>query len=180
MSDKVSKMFNDMNENEKHNEIFNSFMFVDTENLKNKNEVPLVSCNYSCIGNKCYFNKCLLAIENNVDLLKYSSKETCLQIVKDIDNNQDNYLPSSIDGYSINRMGKELVRIKRIDDKNEKDSSITGLIEYNTLIKKEMDWNEHKKIKYLSDIMNDNIKIDTKNDANNDSNNINKSNCNIM
>jgi hypothetical protein len=41
--------------------------------------------------------------------LKFHSREVCEAIVEDIKDHQDDFLPSQVDGFYINRMGHELV-----------------------------------------------------------------------
>jgi hypothetical protein len=71
----------------------------------------------------------------------------CDQIVEDIKRFQDDYLPSEVDGYFINRMGHELVHLKR---KNSDAKGITGFIEYNDLRRHSMDWYDYQKIKAVN------------------------------
>ena len=60
--------------------------------------------------------------------------------------NQDDYLPSQIDGFFINRMGKELVHVKRA---NSDGKSITWFIEYNDLRKDSMEYYNNKKLEVI-------------------------------
>jgi hypothetical protein len=74
--------------------------------------------------------------------LKFRSKEVCAEIVTDIKENQDDYLPAEVDGYYVNRMGHELVHLKR-DGSDGK--GVTGFIEYNNLRKQSMDYYDTQK-----------------------------------
>ena len=137
----VSKMLNEMEENDKHNIIYKKMVFPDTKKI-NKKSSSVINCNYSCKEEICDFNECFNEINKNSELLKYNSTEFCNQIVQDIKTNQSDYLPAYIDGYNINIMGKTLVNLKRNDSDGK---SVTGIIEYIDFRKYSMDYKESQK-----------------------------------
>jgi hypothetical protein len=132
--DKVTKMLSQMEEKQKHDEIFKLMVFPDTAEI---NKDALVQILYRCSNDKCDFTSALLEIKNNKKLLKFNSADVCTEIVKDIKSYQDDFMPYAIDGYFINRMGCKLVHLKR-EDSDEK--SVSGIIEYNNLLKKIMNF----------------------------------------
>jgi hypothetical protein len=103
----------------------------------------LLQCTYECSVGKCNFSKCLLAIQKNPKLLKWRTREVCEEIVKDIDSNQDDFLPAEVDGFYINRMGHELVHLKRKDCKSDQ---VSGFVEYNDLRKQSMAYYDVRKV----------------------------------
>ena len=130
-------MLKEMEADHKHNEIFKSMVFPDTLEMREKRDKAIVQCQYQCTDSSCDFSRCLLAIQQSSKLLKYHKREVCEEIVKDIKDHQDDFLPSVVDGYFINRMGHELVHIKR-EGSDGKD--VTGFIEYNNLRRQSMDF----------------------------------------
>lgn len=149
--DKVAKMFQEMEADHKHSEIFKSMVFPDSAKMRECRDNAHVQCEYSCNESQCDFSNCLLQIQTDPKLLKYRSKEVCEQIVLDIKDHQDDFLPAEVDGYFINRMGHELVHLKR---KNSDGKGVTGFIEYNDLRRQSMDFYDGQKIKatnYLVD-----------------------------
>eukprot|EP01036_Dinobryon_divergens_P057061 gene57061-76193_t len=149
MVDKVAKMLKEMEADHKHNEIFKSMAFPDTLKMRKKSDIKaIVQCQYQCTDSSCDFSRCLLAIQQSSKLLKYHSREVCEEIVKDIKDYQDDFLPSVVDGYFISRMGHELVHIKR-DGSDGKD--VTGCIEYNDLRRQSMDFYNGQKFNFLID-----------------------------
>eukprot|EP01035_Chromulina_nebulosa_P023285 gene23285-30179_t len=137
MSDKIAKMLKEMEEDHKHAEIFKAMVYPDTEKMKEKRGNAIAKCEYSCKDEQCNFSSCMLEIQKNPRLLKYHSKEVCIQVIDDIDKHQDDFLPSQVDGYFINRMGHELVHLKRADCDGK---GVTGFIEFNDLRKQSMDY----------------------------------------
>jgi hypothetical protein len=148
MTDKVTKMLKDLEqEDHKHSEIFKSMVFPDTAKMRETRENAIVKCNYTCQNEVCNFSDCLIEIRKNPRLLKYHSKDVCEAIVLDIAKNQEDYLPSQVDGYSINRMGHELVHLKRSDCDGK---GVTGFIEYNDLRKQSMDYYDQQKLRAIN------------------------------
>jgi hypothetical protein len=147
MTDKIATMLKEMESEHKHTEIFKAMVFPDTERMKEKRANAVVLCEYSCTNEVCDFSSCYLNVEKNPRLLKYHSKEVCLELIKDIDSHQNDFLPSEVDGYYINRMGHELVHLKRsgCDGKG-----VTGFIEFNDLRKQSMDFYDHQKVKAIN------------------------------
>jgi hypothetical protein len=145
--DKVAKMFQEMEAEQKHTEIFKSMDFPDTVEMRETREKSIVQCEYQCTEVSCDFSRCLVDIQQNAKLLKFHAREVCEEIVKDIKDHQDDFLPSQVDGYYINRMGHELVHMKRsgCDGKG-----VTGFIEYNDLRRHSMDFYDAQKIKAIN------------------------------
>ena len=136
--DKVAKMLLEMEASQMHNEIFKTMGFSETMDVQKTRDKAIVKTNYTCDAVACDFSDALVAIEkHHPRLLKYKSKDTCTQIVNDIQEHPEDYLPTEVDGYYIHRMGQELVHLQR-DGSDGK--GITGLIEYNDLRKKSMDY----------------------------------------
>lgn len=134
MTDKVTKFLKGLNDKDRHDEIFKAMMFFDTTK-----EQPnaLISCEYDCEDGKCDFLKCLLfSVENNEHLVKWKIKDVCEEIVQDIAKHQNDYLPCEVDGFYINKMGHKLIYLKR---KKCNGNTVTGIIEYNTLLKNSME-----------------------------------------
>lgn len=150
MTDKVAKMLLEMEDYHKHHEIFKSMVFPDTEKMRETREKAIVKAVYSCNSMSCDFSSALIAIEKDPRLLKYKSKDVCKQIVNDIKENQEDYLPSEVDGYFINRMGHELVHLKR-DGSDGK--GVTGFIEYNDLRKQSMDFYDNQKLLAINHVL---------------------------
>jgi hypothetical protein len=150
MADKVSNMLREMEADHKHAEIFKSMVFPDTKKMRETRQNAIVKCEFQCENDQCDFSACLLEIQKNPRLLKYHSSDVCQQIVQDIATHQDDFLPSQVDGYFINRMGHELVHLKRKDGDNK---GVTGFIEYNDLRKHSMDWYDHQKLKAINYII---------------------------
>lgn len=147
MADKVAKMLLEMEAAHKHNEIFKAMVFPDSAKMREKREEAVVKANYSCSDISCDFSNALLAIERDARLLKYRTKDVCTAIVNDINEYQDDYLPMEVDGYFINRMGHELVHLKR-DGSDGK--GVTGFIEYNDLRKQSMDYYDIQKLNAIN------------------------------
>ena len=154
--DKVAAMLNDMEENHKHNELFKSMVVPDSSKMRETRQNAVVKCEYSCEKEHCDFTACLVEIRNNPRLLKYHSSEVCQQIVQDISNHQEDFLPAEVDGYFINRMGHELVHLKRADCDGK---SVTGFIEYNDLRKQSMDWYDQQKLKVIHSLISESTKV---------------------
>jgi hypothetical protein len=142
-SDRVSDYLKELEESRRHKKIFQRMVFPDTK-IRERNAI--VNLTYICHQNVCDFSPALIGIENDLRLLKWRSKDICVDIVRDIESHQDDYLPHVVDGYSVNRMGHELVHLKR-EDSN--DSSVTGVIEYNDLRKDSMDFYDEKKLEFV-------------------------------
>lgn len=145
--DKVAKMLNELEEDHKHVEIFKSMVFSDTVKMREKRENAVVKCHYSCEKEVCDLSACLVDIHKHPKLLKYLSKDVCLAIIQDIENHQDDFLPSQVDGFFINRMGHDLVHLKRSDCDN---NGVTGFIEYNDLRKHSMDYYDQQKLRDIN------------------------------
>jgi hypothetical protein len=151
MTDKVAKMLMEMESDHKHNEIFKSMVFPDTNKMREVREKAIVKTNYTCdAGGHCDFTLSLLEIQKNPRLLKFRSKEVCAEIVTDIKEYQDDYLPAEVDGYYVNHMGHELVHLKR-DGSDGK--GVTGFIEYNNLRKQSMDYYDTQKLAVINHVL---------------------------
>lgn len=150
MADKVAKMLLEMEASHKHNEVFKSMVFPDTMKMRETRDKAIVKANYTCDAVACDFSNALVAIEKDPRLLKYKSKDVCTQIVNDIKENQEDYLPAEVDGYYINRMGHELVHLKR-DGSDGK--GVTGFIEYNDLRKQSMDYYDNQKLNAINHVL---------------------------
>ena len=83
--------------------------------------------------------------------LKWKTDGACKEIVKDIDEHQDDYLPHMVDGYYINRLGHELVHLKRKDSVGK---DVTGYIEYNDLRKDSIEFYNGKKAEMVTEALN--------------------------
>jgi hypothetical protein len=145
--DKVANMFKEMEADHRHSEIFKSMVFPDTSKMRETREKAIVQCEYSCTDTSCDFSRCLVDIQQSSRLLKFHSREVCEAIVEDIKDHQDDFLPSQVDGFYINRMGHELVHLKRsgCDGKG-----VTGFIEYNDLRRQSMDFYDTQKIRAIN------------------------------
>jgi hypothetical protein len=150
MTNKVAKMLMEMDSTHKHNEIFKSMVFPDTNKMRETREKAIVKTNYTCDLGRCDFTRSLIEIQKSPRLLKFGSKEVCAEIVTDIKENQDDYLPSEVDGYYVNRMGQELVHLRR-DGSDGK--GVTGFIEYNDLRKQSMDYYDTQKLAAINHVM---------------------------
>ena len=153
--DKVATMFKQMEEDNKHAEIFKSMVFPDTSKTRETRESALVQCEYSCNDSTCDFSRCLMEIQTSTNLLKFRSREVCEEIVRDVKDHQEDFLPSKVDGYFLNRMGHELVHLKRAGSEGR---SVTGYIEYNDLRKQSMDFYDIQKIKAINHIVDEALK----------------------
>ena len=140
---KVSSFLQELDEEHRHNEIFKCMVFPDTQKMREKPSVAVVQATYTCDHDQCDFSSALLEIQQNERLLKWRSKAVCYEIVSDIQKHQDDYLPHRLDGFFINRMGHELVHLKR---SGTDSSTVTGFIEYNDIRKDSMDFYNNKKI----------------------------------
>jgi mRNA deadenylase 3'-5' endonuclease subunit Ccr4 len=118
--DKVAKMFQEMETEHKHTEIFKSMVFPDSFKMRESRDKAIVQTEYRCNESSCDFSRCLVDLQQNPKLLKFHSKEVCEEIVRDIKDHQEDFLPSAVDGYLINRMGHQLVHLKRSDFRWEK------------------------------------------------------------
>lgn len=125
-----------LDEKLKHALIFAQMVFPTTKTMKEKPENAVLQTEYTCSSNQCNFQSAITDISNN-DVLKtrWKSSNLCIQVVKDIESNQDDYLPFKIDGFYMNRMGHQLVYMKRVKSPEEKqsDTSMTGFIEISGL-----------------------------------------------
>ena len=139
-----------MEASHKHNEIFKSMVFPDTAKMRETREKALVKTTYTCDKNMCNFSEALLVIEKDPRLLKYKSKDVCKQIVSDINDNQDDFLPAEVDGYYINRMGHEMVHLRR---EGSDGKGVTGFIEYNDLRKQSMDYYDVQKLQAINHVL---------------------------
>ena len=74
----------------------------------------------------CDFSSCLFEVQKKPRLIQFHAKDVCERIIEDIQSHQDDFLPSKVDGYFINKMGHELVHMKR---KDSDGNSVTGFIE---------------------------------------------------
>jgi len=145
--DKVHNFLKELDEDHRHQEIFKFMVFPDTDGMKDKREHAVLQTEYTCTSAGCDFSQCLQRISTNERLkLKWKTGGVCEDIIRDIDQHQDDYLPSQIDGFVINTMGKELVHVKRA---NSDGKSITGLIEYNDLRKDSMEYYNNKKLEVI-------------------------------
>ena len=159
MTDKVVGFLKDLDDNHRHKEIFKAMVFPDTEKMRERKDDALVQTKYTCAGNMCNFAECLVDINNSDKLLKWRTRDMCVEIVEDIEIHQDDYLPAQLDGFYINRMGYELVHMKRSDSTGK---GITGFVEYNDLRRKSMEYYDTKKLARIIEAV---------------ANNNNKSNC---
>lgn len=150
MADKIALMLKDMEEEHKHAEIFKSMVFPDTKKMKEKRTHAIVKCEYSCENEICDFSSCLVDIAKDPRLLKYRSKDVCTALVENIAKHQEDYLPAQVDGFFINRMGHELVHLKRVDCD---DKGVTGFVEFNDLRKQSMDYYDQQKLKAIKFVM---------------------------
>ena len=144
--DKVADYLKELEESHKHKEIFKSMVFPDTRKMRERPDSAVVQAMYTCEEDVCDFSSCLVEIHNNERLLKWRSKSVCETIVQDIADHQDDYLPHRVDGFFVNRMGHELVHLKR---RGTDGSSVTGFIEYNDLRKDSMEFYDKKKIEVI-------------------------------
>lgn len=126
-------------------------VFPDTLKMRVKPEDALVQTTYKCTASRCDFSACQLAVQSSEKLLKFRTKEVCSEIIDDIDQHQDDFLPSALDGFYVNRMGYELVHMRREDATGK---GITGFIEYNDLRRKSMEYYDTKKIVGLAEAIN--------------------------
>lgn len=134
-------MFNEMDASRKHQEIFKSMAFPDTQRIRQKRENTIVQTTYTCNDTSCDFTSALLDLQKNPRFMKNKMGDICTHIVNDIKEHQDEYLPGAVDGYFINRMGHQLLHLQRQDSKG---TDVTGCIEYNDLRKQSMDFYEKK------------------------------------
>lgn len=116
----------------RHEQIFKVMTFPDTEKLTEKPNPAFVQVEYTCQNDICDFSEALTAIKQNTKLLQFKARNGCESIVQVINDHQQEYLPATVDGYSINRVGFELVHLKRLDSD---EKSVTGWIDYNHLRK---------------------------------------------
>jgi hypothetical protein len=126
----------------RHTQIFKSMVFPDTLKMREKPEHAIVQTTYKCDEVCCDFSDSLITIQNDARLLKWKSKDTCLAVVTDIEKHHDDYLPHSMDGYFVNRMGHELVHLRRHGTNQQ---GVTGFIEYNDLRKDSMEFYNKQK-----------------------------------
>jgi hypothetical protein len=143
MTDKVSQFLKELDDDHRHKEIFKSMVFPDTLKMREKPEQAIVQTTYKCDAVRCDFSDSLITIQNDARLLKWKSKDACLAVVTDIEKHQDDYLPHSVDGYFVNRMGHELIHLRRHGTNQQ---GVTGFIEYNDLRKDSMEFYNKQKI----------------------------------
>lgn len=116
-----------------HSDIYNCFVFTDTSKIAKSLNDAIVKCKYSCVNNKCDFTSCLFGINNKLELNnKFNMTDNCKEIICDIENHPSDYLPHVVDSFAIKRMNINLVLLERTNANGE---NITGVIEYNDLIK---------------------------------------------
>jgi hypothetical protein len=126
----------DLNKLHRHNEIYKCTIFPETSKMSEKPEQAVIKVEYECSdNNRCDFSKAIKAINENVILkVKWKTADTCVEIVKDIENHQEEYLPNKLDGFLFKGFDRELVYLQHRKDKEE-TTGITGIIEVNSLQK---------------------------------------------
>lgn len=123
---------------QRHREIHEHMKFPDSQLVKEYEDKPIIKIEYECIKDKCDFKTAIKEIESNASLkMQWKSADVCAEIVKDIEANQDNYLPSQMDGYFITRMGRVLVHLNKKKD-DQKSANLTGVVEYTDILKARM------------------------------------------
>lgn len=143
--DKVSNFLRELEEDHRHNEIYKSMIFPDTAKMKEKPEDAILQVEYECYKGTCDFTPVLAAIRRNTKLkTKWHVADSCESIIEDIAKHPEDYLPDMVDGFFINRMGYELLYIKR---KGAVGDSQTGFIEHNVLRKDAADYYVQQKAK---------------------------------
>lgn len=115
-------------EHRRHDLIQRGFVYPRTNTMRESPKGAKVF-EYSC-PDKCDFGPVLEEMKQCVELRRWQAESSCMEIVKDIDAHQADYLPAQLDGIYINRMGHELAYLK---NKEEPKSNVTGFIEYNDL-----------------------------------------------
>lgn len=93
-----------------------------------------VKFEYSCNG-RCDFSKVLESMSVCPELKNHNLSVSCMEIVKHIDDFQEESQPEQLNGISINKLGRELVFLKNKDYPN---SDTTGYVEYDDLKFKEV------------------------------------------
>ena len=136
--DPVVKKLNELTQNSAHNKIFNTVGTRETDSYRVN---PIVSCKYECIKNTCLFFDCFQKIKDNNKLEELGAKNFCTKVIQDISNFHDDWLPTQVDGYLINKCGITLVELKKEIVLPEpkiftpESYNVTGIIEYNNLRK---------------------------------------------
>lgn len=94
------------------NIVLKDTVFQNTKNIK-PNDCKLY-CQYTCVDEQCDFSACLNEL-NNMKL------NECVRIVENIDSHQNDYLPSQLDGFVIDKC----IHLKR---KGSYGGGITGVV----------------------------------------------------
>jgi hypothetical protein len=80
----------------------------------------------------------------------------CEEIVRDVKDHQEDFSPSKVDGYFFNRMGHELVHLKRAGSEGR---NVTGFIECNDIRNQSsMKFYNIQKIKAINQILDEVLK----------------------
>eukprot|EP00697_Spironema_sp_BW2_P009218 gnl/Spiro4/24048_TR11919_c0_g1_i1.p1 gnl/Spiro4/24048_TR11919_c0_g1~~gnl/Spiro4/24048_TR11919_c0_g1_i1.p1 ORF type:complete len:222 (+),score=30.76 gnl/Spiro4/24048_TR11919_c0_g1_i1:40-705(+) len=137
--DDFVRQLRSLDEKVRHEEILKLFVYPTTKKMREKPEDAVLQTSYSCDGSgKCVFMQARQDVKNSQDLHCWSARDVCTTIIEDIETHQNDHLPSQVDGFYINRMGRELVYLKR-EGATPSEKSSTGFIEYNDLRRRAAD-----------------------------------------
>lgn len=152
--DWVAQYLRELDNKEKHKEIFKAMFFPPSKDMKAKGDTAVLQASYTCNESSCDFSSAFLAVQNSEELsVQWKSKEACKEILKDISQHPTDYVPHRTDGYIIKRMGIHLVHLKR---EGADGSGVTGCVEYNELRKDSMTHFEREKAQKLAAAAQDN------------------------
>lgn len=132
-AERLTESLKRRNKSDIHQIINEHMIYIDTKDkIKNTvNYIIVDSCNYSCDENKCDFSDCNKKI--NQGKIEYE-KVFSQKVIEDITENYYDYLPNEVDGFSICRLNRIILKMK--NTRYTEDKGVSGIIDFQHIAKK--------------------------------------------
>jgi len=125
-------LWNLLNNKEKQNCLIDSIQY--RKNTLQENPKTILDVEYTCTEDKCDLETVVKSIKDSVELRAHGTQKVLENVVEIMNNNQDEYMPSKMEAFEVNKYGKSYMTFKRADV-NE-NPGIVGYICYETLVSK--------------------------------------------